>query len=162
MSPVSSSVPVGSARQDDILTRDRQPRDPRGKFTTSANKDAHTYSCVYMHTEGLFKWPGCNADRALPMHRSQLHHLSGGADNTKSTGGEVTGDRSAKSSSHCVPVHKWWETDQEEIQHVVGISSHSWIYTVEFFKYSSGEKKTKQLQSCYDVGFLRTRGSCRC
>lgn len=46
MSPVSSSVPVGSVRQDDILTRDLQPRVPRGMFTTSANKDVHTHTAV--------------------------------------------------------------------------------------------------------------------
>lgn len=46
MSPVSLSVPVGSVRQDDILTRDLQPRVPRGMFTTSANKDVHTHTAV--------------------------------------------------------------------------------------------------------------------
>lgn len=45
-SPVSSSVPVGSVRQDDILTRDLQPRVPRGMFTTSANKDVHTHTAA--------------------------------------------------------------------------------------------------------------------
>lgn len=46
MSPVSSSVPVGSSSQDDILTRDHQPHVPQGKFTSSANKDIHTHTAV--------------------------------------------------------------------------------------------------------------------
>lgn len=143
MSPVTSSVPVGSARQDDILTRDRQPRVPRGKFTTSANKDVHTHTavctctlraylnCLDVMPTMLFPCIAASHIICQVMVLMTPNPLVGRS--------LESGDRSAQSSSHCVPVHRWWETEQEEIQHVVGISSHSWIYTHEFLKYSSRE-----------------------
>lgn len=88
MSPVSSSVPVGSVRQDDILTRDLQPRAPRGLFTTSVNKDACTRTAVCTctlraHLNGL---------GSLPMFSSRSHYLAiNGANGTKTRGGEVNG-----------------------------------------------------------------------
>ena len=52
-SPVSLSVPVGSVKQDDILTRDLEPTPPSGHpmlFTTS-RAQSHTHPTVYECTE---------------------------------------------------------------------------------------------------------------
>lgn len=90
-SPASSPVPVGSVRQDDILARDLQPRVPRGMFTTSANKGGRTHAAVYVHAEGLFKWPGCS--RALATVRGQPRYLPrNGADGAKTGGGRGGSD----------------------------------------------------------------------
>lgn len=95
MSPVSLSVPVGSVRQRWHPHQGLSaPRSPRKVYHQREQRRAHTCSCVYTHTEGLFKLLGCNTDRAFPLYHSHPHYLpSDGANDTKTTSGEVTGIR---------------------------------------------------------------------